>query len=213
MIEMNILFEDENFIAFSKPHGVPSQADKSGDESIVSIAEKYTKKECHIINRLDRPVGGVCLLAKNKKAAGEITKLMQDGGVEKYYTAITCGIAPEKAYFEDYLMKNQRENVSKIVNKGNIGAKIAKLELERLSHNDKYSLVKIKLLTGRHHQIRAQLAHHGLPLYGDTKYNPEFRFKRGVNVALFACELNFTHPFTHEKVSIKDEPNFDIDSL
>jgi 23S rRNA pseudouridine1911/1915/1917 synthase len=213
MIDLNILFEDENYIAVSKPHGVPSQDDKSGDESIVSAVEKYAKKECHIINRLDRPVGGICLLAKNKKAAAEITKLMQDDKVEKYYTAITCGIAPEKAYFEDYIMKNQRQNISKIVNKGNVGAKIAKLELERISHNDKYSLVKIKLLTGRHHQIRLQLAHHGLPLYGDTKYNPEFRFKRGVNVHLFASELRFVNPFTGEKVCIKAEPEFDIEKL
>jgi 23S rRNA pseudouridine1911/1915/1917 synthase len=209
---MKILYQDDNYIALLKDAGVPSQADKSGDKSIVELAEEITGTTCHIINRLDRPVGGICLLAKNTDAAAKITRLMTEGKIEKYYIALVCGSAPDKGSFEDYLMKNQRENVSKIVNKGNVGAKIARLEFEKIREVEKEgelcSLVRIHLLTGRHHQIRAQFAYHGLPLWGDGRYNPSFRFKRGKKLALFATELRFVNPYTGEEVCITEETSF-----
>lgn len=207
---MNILYEDNNIIAVLKSPGTPSQADKSGCESIVSMAEEHTGAPCHIINRLDRPVGGICILAKDKKTAAALTELMLCGETEKYYKAVVCGDIEQKGTLTDYIFFNKRENMSKIVNKGSMGAKPAVLDFEKIQSKNGLSLIKVRLHTGRHHQIRVQLAHHGCPIWGDTKYNNAFRFKRTEGIALFACEYSFTHPVSGEKIKITAKEDFSL---
>jgi 23S rRNA pseudouridine1911/1915/1917 synthase len=163
----------------------------------------------HIINRLDRPVGGIVLLAKDSKTAARMTELMRQGKINKLYLTVVNGkTSQEDAELTDYLMTNQRLNLAKVVNKGNTGAKLARLKYKLLDSRDSLSLLEVELFTGRHHQIRAQLSHHGIPIYGDTKYNPDFKHARGVVPALFAYRLSFEHPYTGEVIELKALPDY-----
>ncbi len=188
---MNILYEDKNIIIAIKESGKPVQEDNSGVKSLLSEIEEYTKSTAYVITRLDRPVGGVALFAKNKDTAAALSQIIQEHKIEKTYYAIVCGNLEKGGKLENYLFKNQRQNITKIVNKGNVGAKLAQLEYTPVCQRDNLTLVRIKLITGRHHQIRVQFAGFGYPLYGDTKYNPMFKHKRVVTTALYATELKF----------------------
>lgn len=199
---LEIIYEDKYLLAVIKSPGMLSQAD--GKDDIMSALPYKT----HIINRLDRPVGGIVLLAKDADTAAKLTNQIVDKDTEKYYYAIVCSLCPEYGEFSDYLMTNKRLNTTKIVNSGNVGAKFAKLTFTKLDEKDELSLIKVRLYTGRHHQIRAQLSTHGMPIWGDTKYNPAFKHKRGVLPALYACRLVFTHPITGERLCLKSKPNY-----
>lgn len=197
-----IIYEDKYLLAVIKSPGMLSQAD--GNDDILS-ALPY---KAHIINRLDRPVGGIVLLAKNTDTAAKLTRQIVDKDTEKYYYAIVCSSCPESGELTDYLMTNKRLNTTKIVNSGNVGAKFAKLTFTKLDERDGLSLIKVRLYTGRHHQIRAQLSAHDMPIWGDTKYNPLFKHKRGVLPALYACRLVFTHPVTGKRLSLESRPDY-----
>ncbi len=201
---MNIKYENKDILIVLKEKGVPVQNDISGVKSLLSEVEDYTGKEAFVITRLDRPVTGLVLFAKNKNAAAKLSQMVQEHKIRKTYYAVLCGELKGSGRLEDYIFKNQRENISKIVNKGNIGAKKAILNYESVKTKGSYTLVKINLITGRHHQIRVQFAHLGYPLYGDTKYNPQFKFKRNVTTALFASELTFK--YNNENISVKVNP-------
>ncbi|MCJ7855681.1 RNA pseudouridine synthase [Lachnospiraceae bacterium NSJ-143] len=194
-METKILYNDNDMIAVEKPAGMPSQPDKTGDTDIKTVVEKYSGCECFIINRLDRPVGGAILFAKNKRTAAVLTDLLSSGGIKKYYCAVVCGRAEKSGKMEDYLIKNQRTNVSEVCSKDKKGAKKAALEFssERYINDKTYgdlTFVLIKLLTGRHHQIRVQFASRGIPLWGDTKYNKLFYGKHGYfQTALWSYRL------------------------
>lgn len=190
-----IIFEDEYIIAVVKKVGEVSQA----------LAEPYGG---HVINRLDTPVGGIVLIAKTAVAAAKMSELLQNSGIGKKYLAVVCGNCPENVEFIDYIMVNQRLNLSKLVNRGN--GKEARLALRRLVTKDDLTLAEVTLYTGRHHQIRCQLAGHNLPLWGDTKYNPAFKHKRGVLPGLFAYKTAFRHPFTNEEIELKTMPDYGI---
>lgn len=204
---MKIFYEDKYILAVLKEAGMPVQSDKSGDISLLQLVGEYTGRECHIITRLDRPVGGISLFAKDKDTAARLTEMIQENRADKIYTAILCGRPLCGGHVENYIFKNERTNTSKIVNKGNIGAKLASLDYDITESSGDYTLVRIYLGTGRHHQIRIQFAHMGYPLYGDTKYNDKYKHKRGIFPALFAEELKFIHPITGEKVYIKADEN------
>ena len=201
---MDILFENKDILIVYKKSGVPVQGDNSGIKSLVDEASEYIGKEAFVITRLDRPVQGVCLFAKSKGSAGRLSQMVQNHEIHKTYYAVVCGKPDKSGRLENYIFKNQRQNISKIVNKGNIGAKLAQLEYEVLDTKNELSLVKIKLITGRHHQIRVQFAHIGCPLYGDTKYNPLFKHKRGVTTALFAGGLSFK--YDNKEINVNAEP-------
>jgi 23S rRNA pseudouridine1911/1915/1917 synthase len=201
-MSLNILYEDKYLIALIKEAGILSQSNSEND--LIS-ALGYS---AHIINRLDRPVGGIVLLAKDSESAARMTRLMQDSGISKHYLAVVCGDCPTEGDYIDYLMVNKRLNLAKPVNKGNVGAKQAHLSFKRLAENDGLSLVDVTLFTGRHHQIRVQLSHHGIPIWGDTKYNPEFKHAWGVLPALFAYSLDFTHPYTGEQIQLRAIPDY-----
>lgn len=197
-----IIFEDEYLIAVQKPAGMLSQSD--GEADLVFEMSEHTGGEVYIINRLDRPVGGLVLLAKDKKTAG----ILSQTDIEKFYLAVVCGEPNDSGRLENYLMHDKRLNIVKNVNKGM--GKLAVLEYEKIWQDGGLALLKVKLLTGRHHQIRAQMLFNKTPIYGDTKYNPEFKHKRGIMPALFSHSLSFVYPVTGENTEFKIYPEDEI---
>lgn len=200
---MKIVYEDKYILTVFKEAGVPSQNDTSGHKSLIEEVKEYIRQTPYIITRLDRPVKGLVLFAKDKLTADRLTQMLLEHKITKIYHALVCGKVEDKGHIETYLMKDSRLNISKTVNKGNKGAKLAILDYTLIEEKDNISKVEINLLTGRHHQIRAQFASIGAPLYGDVKYNKNFKHKRGVTPALCACKLSFTHPFTEEDINIE----------
>lgn len=218
-MELNIIYNDKSIAIIEKPAGVPSQPDKTGSEDLLSAVEKEFVY-AGLVHRLDRPVGGLMVFALNKRAESFLAKQMNGGDFGKNYAAVCCGV-PEKesGTMTDWLVKNQRLNMSTVSNKGNKNAKEAILEyrLIKTIDDDKFgtlSLLDIKLHTGRHHQIRVQMSHAGIPLWGDTKYNPDF--KRGyfnISPALYSKRLEFIHPDTSKRVVFEKNPEFEPFSL
>ena len=208
-MEIKILYEDKDVIVVLKPPKVSSQPDKTGDTDMVSYLSEYLKNGyVGLVHRLDKPVGGVMVFAKNEKANANLSKQIQQGLFSKQYLAVVCGKPEkEKERLVNLLWKNERLNMSKVVCKGTNNAKEAILEYEFLKNieidSETLSLVRVYLYTGRHHQIRVQLANAGLPLWGDTKYNPKFGrgSKTGnVQIALWAENLSFKHPVTGKEM-------------
>jgi len=182
------------------------QEDKSGDRDLVNTAKEYLKEKYHkpgnvyvgLVHRLDRMVGGVCVLAKTSKAASRLSESIRIHEFKKVYRALVLdnGLA-EKDTFEDYLLKDKAKNMVYVDSKG----KYAKLDYHILEHRDNYCLVEINLHTGRSHQIRVQFASRGHALYGDQRYNKDAVV--GQNIALWAYELSFKHPTTKEWLTFK----------
>lgn len=207
---MRTVYEDKYILIANKDAGIPSQSDNSEDKSLLAMAEEHTGCKLYIMTRLDRPVKGLTLFAKDKGTADKLTKMIQNHQITKIYHAVVCGNVENEGHIENYIMKNARLNVSKIVNKGNVGAKTAILDYKLIEKKNNLSKVEIDLKTGRHHQIRVQFAGMGAPLYGDVKYNPEFKHKRGVTPALCACRLVFNHPITNEEINVEIEDDLII---
>ena len=222
---LEILYEDKEIIVVKKPVGMESQASSSFAPDMVREIKKYiynlsTKSGepyVGVIHRLDKPVGGVMVYAKTPKAAAALSTQIQAHQMRKLYKAVACGrIVDNVDNFVDYMLKDRKSNLSKIVEKGIIGAKRAELRyrvVDKVEKPEPLVLVEVELFTGRHHQIRVQFAAHGLPLWGDSRYNPAFAQKerggqRGVqeSVALWAWKLVFFHPITGEAMSFTTEP-------
>ena len=203
---MNILYEDKDILVAEKPAGVPTESRRIGTADMVSLLKNYLAEKnpgrppyLGLIHRLDQPVQGIIVFGKNSKAAAALSAQISQGTMEKIYRAVVCGILPEKGTLSDYLLKDGRTNTSRVVPKGTPGAKPGKLNYQRLEviPGEELSLAEIHLLTGRHHQIRVQMAHAGAPLWGDNKYNPEFIQKPGYEpISLRAFHLSFLHPET-----------------
>ena len=162
-----------------------------------------------VIHRLDQPVSGILVFGKTKEAASKLNAQMQKDGFSKYYQAVLCGkLSPDNGILTNYLVKDGRTNTSRICEKSTKGAKYAELSYETIAVSEEKSLsvVKIKLKTGRHHQIRVQMVGAGAPLWGDNKYNPEYVNKRGYfPIALCAYKLEFTHPTTGKPMTFETE--------
>lgn len=223
-MEELILYEDKDIIVVKKPFGVGSQQDKSGDLDLYTMVKNYTElkegkpQEIGLIHRLDRPVSGVMVFGKNKNSSASLSSQLQEGGFNKEYMAVVCGRLEGEGRLVDWIFKNQRLNISKIVNKNSPSSKEAILDYKAIKSIEKdgkeYTLVKIKLLTGRHHQIRVQMANLGYALWGDTKYNKEIIRKRGFNnIGLCAYRLSFNHPKTNKLMEFEikeDKTPFDF---
>ncbi len=214
MQKLKILEEDNHIIVVEKPVNVPSQQDKTGDMDMLEIIKKYLKSTYNkpgnvylgLVHRLDRPVGGVMVFAKTSKAASRLSEEIRNKKFEKVYLAIIDGkLKKKQGVLEDYLLKNQKTNTSKVVNENVKNSKYAKLEYEVLMYQDEIdlSVVKIKLHTGRHHQIRVQFASRGHSLYGDQKYGTR---GRGKQICLWAYQLSFEHPTKKQWLSYKCLP-------
>lgn len=214
MQNLKVIYEDNHIIVVEKVPNIPSQADKTGDVDMLSLVKDYIKEKYNkpgnvylgLVHRLDRPVGGIMIFAKTSKAASRLSNEVREKVFKKKYLAVVDGkIEEEKGTLEDYLYKDQRNNMSKVVNKDKKNAKFAKLDYEVLKYNKikDLSLVKINLHTGRHHQIRVQLSNLGHSIFGDQKYGKR---GRGKQIALWAYELTIKHPITKEEMTFKDLP-------
>ena len=230
-MKLNIVYEDDVMLACVKPYGVPSQADKSNDEDMITLLKNYifNKQDSDeepylaVIHRLDRPVGGVMIFAKTPEAAAKLSDDMQDGNIVKYYQAILTGELPDEfGELTDYLVRDGKTNTTKVAKKGDKGAKKAILNYEVLdvmeTDEGVLSYVLVELITGRHHQIRAQMAARGCGIWGDTKYNPKFARlrRRYMQIGLYSSRIELDHPVTGKHMVFKHEPEgeaFDVIEL
>lgn len=215
-MNLKILFEDAYVIVCYKPAGIPTQTSKVGTQDMVSILKNYLyqkeKREPYIavIHRLDQPVEGILVFAKTPFAAKALNAQMQGNGFGKYYKAVVCGNVAEKSgKLEHYIVKDGKTNLSKVCEASQKGAKKAVLfyhvEKEELEQGETRSLVNIKLETGRHHQIRVQMAALDCPIWGDAKYNDKQERGRR-QIALCAYHLEFMHPKTKKNMIFEIEP-------
>ena len=214
MQNLKVIYEDNHIIVVEKPPNVPSQADKTDDIDMLTIIKEYLKEKYHkpgnvylgLVHRLDRPVGGVMVFAKTSKAASRLSNQVREKIFKKEYLAVVDGkLEKKEGTLEDYLYKDERNNISKVVSKEKKNAKYAKLDYKVLAYNNvkNLSLLKINLHTGRHHQIRVQLSNFRHSIFGDQKYGTR---GRGKQIALWAYELTIEHPITKEQMVFKDLP-------
>lgn len=206
---LNVIYEDKDIIVAVKPPGVEAQSARKFAPDMVSEIKKHLviNKECTpgqepyvgVIHRLDKPVSGIMVYGKTKKATAALSAQVQNHEMQKIYGAVVCGKPVNSVdNYVDYLMKTVDGNYSQVVDKGITGAKRAELSFEAVETVETeagkpLTLVRIHLKTGRHHQIRVQFSHHGLPLLGDAKYNPQ---GEAAPLALCAVSLSFRHPST-----------------
>lgn len=212
-MNLQILHEDEHIIVSYKPAGIPTQTKKLGEQDMVSLLKNHLKGGyVAVIHRLDQPVEGLLVFAKTPFAAKELNKGLQGAGFGKHYKAVLWGIPEQKkAVLEDYLVKDGRANTSRVCEPSEKDAKTAVLSYEVIAtgkdDGKDISLVKVKLDTGRHHQIRVQMANMGCPIWGDAKYNTVMvQDRRFRHIALCAYRLEFIHPKTKKKMEFEIEP-------
>ncbi len=214
MNNLKVLFEDNHIIVVEKPVNVPSQGDKTGDIDMLTIIKKYIKEKYSkpgdvylgLVHRLDRPTGGVMVFARTSKSASRLSEQVRDKKMHKKYLCIVDGkMESQTGSMRDFLLKNEKNNISKVVKEGTKNAKEAVLDYEVVKYNDQInmSVVKVDLHTGRHHQIRVQFASRGHSLSGDQKYGTR---GRGKQLALWAYSLSFIHPTTKEELTFEDYP-------
>lgn len=209
-----ILYEDNHLIIVNKNPGDIVQGDKTGDEPLSEVVKNYIKVKYEkpgnvylaVVHRLDRPTSGVIAFARTSKAAARLTQQFQDRQTEKIYWAIVEG-HPTKSRDKlvHYLKKNPANNKSYVMASGAEGAKKAVLSYEVLSKGDHYTLLEIKLETGRHHQIRCQLADIGHPIKGDLKYGAK-RSNKDASICLHARSLQVDHPTNDEVIKVMAHP-------
>lgn len=203
-----VIYEDNHLLVVEKPQNVLVQADNTNDLDLLTSLKKYIKEKYNkpgevylgLVHRLDRPVGGVMVFARTSKSASRLSNMIRLGKFEKTYLAVVEGKVPDEGVFEDYLLKLENENKTIVDKKG----KYSKLSYKLLSYKDGLSLVKIKLDTGRSHQIRVQFSSRGYALLGDQKYNS--KAKVGEQIALWSYELRFKHPVREELMDFKCNP-------
>ncbi len=197
-----VLYKNNQLIAFNKPAGIPIQPDKTEAKSLQDLGEIYAKSNLFIIHRIDRPASGVIIFAKSKKGLARMNAQFQERTIKKIYLAVVKK-APEKSEGQliHYLRKNEKANKTQVFEAPIKGGKKAVLNYKVLGKSDNYTLLEIDLETGRHHQIRAQLAKIGSPIKGDVKYGAR-RSNKDRSIHLHAWKLSFQHPVTSETVDL-----------
>ena len=214
MQNLKVIFEDNHIIVVEKPVNIPSQADKTGDIDMLTIIKAYLKEKYNkpgnvylgLVHRLDRPVGGVMVFAKTSKSAGRLSNQVREKQFQKTYLVIVNGkMENQKGTLQDYLLKNEKTNISKVVKEGTKNSKLAILDYEVLKYDKELNLsvLKIKLHTGRHHQIRVQLSSRNHSIYGDQKYGGR---GHGKQITLWAYKLKIIHPTTKEEMEFTSVP-------
>lgn len=208
---INILYEDNHILVVVKPANMPVCLDSSNDIDLLSKLKEYIKNKYNkpgnvylgLIHRLDRPVQGIMVFAKTSKAASRLSNQITNNMFQKTYYAVIENNPPQEGTLEDFLLKDEKTNTSYVTNNNNGKKSILKFKVIKTKEN--LNLVKINLLTGRHHQIRVQFSSRGYPLYGDHKYNKSFVKDNKTNIALIAKELSFYHPITKEQLNFEIE--------
>lgn len=207
---MNVLYEDNHIIVINKAAGEIVQGDKTGDKSLCDtmktfLKEKYAKPGNVFVglpHRLDRPVSGVVVFAKTSKALERLNTMFRDGAVKKIYWAITkeCPI-PGEGEINSWILRNEKMNKSFSYPKEVKGSKHALLYYRHIATSQNYNLIEVELKTGRHHQIRCQLASIGCPIKGDLKYGSK-RSNPDGSISLHARYVEFIHPVSKEMIQI-----------
>jgi len=211
---LEILFEDNHLIIINKQPGELTQGDITKDQTLGDKVKLYIKKKYNkpgdvflgITHRLDRPTSGLIIFSKTSKALSRLNEMFKNNEIKKTYWAIVKKIPEnEKIKLENHLLKNQKQNKSYVTNSSNKKAKKAILYYESILNLENYSLLKIKLETGRHHQIRTQLSYIGMPIKGDLKYGFSRPNSDG-SIHLHSRMINFTHPVSKKQIKIIANP-------
>ncbi|MFA7076730.1 MAG: RluA family pseudouridine synthase [Candidatus Izemoplasmatales bacterium] len=210
-MDLNIIFEDNHIIVAEKPAGVLSQAGSLDLNDMLTEIKKYIKKKYQkpgnvylgLVHRLDTNVGGVMVFAKTSKAASRLSEDIRNLDFDKNYLAVVNGVLPVNNSIElvDYLIKDEVNKIA-IISEPDIGKKSV-LKFKVLANENELSLIEIELETGRFHQIRAQLANYGYPIYNDGKYG---KFNQGFDLGLYAYKISFNHPTLRTRVEYKIFP-------
>jgi 23S rRNA pseudouridine1911/1915/1917 synthase len=212
-----VLYEDNHLIIINKKPGEIVQGDKTGDVPLSEKIKLYLKEKYHkpgkvflgVTHRLDRPVSGAVIFARTDKSLSRLNEMLRDKQVRKHYWAIVKNAPPRpEDHLVHYLVRNQKQNKSYVYNEDGTGRQEAALIYKVIGQSDRFFLLEIELLSGRHHQIRAQLAHIGCPIRGDLKYgfprsNPEG------SISLHARKVEFVHPVNKQLVSVTADPPHD----
>ena len=210
---MTVVYEDNHIIIVYKNSGEIVQGDKTGDEPLSETVKKYIKEKYQkpgnvflgVVHRLDRPVSGLVVFAKTSKALTRLNKMFRDGEVHKTYWAITKDAPKEsEGMLTDWLVRNEKQNKSYAYSHEVPNSKKAILQYKVIAHTDNYNLLEINLMTGRHHQIRCQLANMGCPIKGDLKYGAK-RSNPDGSISLLSYHVELAHPVSKELISI-DSP-------
>jgi len=224
LMDLNVLYEDNHVIVCIKPPGVLSQADGKERLDMLSMIKEYIKNNHNkpgnvylgLVHRLDFNVGGVMVFAKTSKAASRLSESMRVHDFTKeYYAVIEADLPIGKTdVFVDYIAKDEHKKLAYIATESN--GKLSQLEYEVLDNallnNKKLSLVKVRLISGRFHQIRLQFSSRNMPLFGDTKYGHRSREKNR-ELGLYAFQLIFPHPITQEQLTFVNRPNTPLFSI
>ncbi len=214
----DVLFEDNHVLVAVKPPNMLSQADSTGDTDILTLLKEYLKQEYNkpgnvylgLVQRLDRPVGGLMVFARTSKAAARLSDQMRRHEMGREYLCMTLGEVPETFTLTDYLWKDPIRNKVVVCEADEKGCQQAILHGRRLASRENTSLVAVKLETGRKHQIRAQMSHMGWPLWGDNRYGGGIP---GQQIALWGYKLTFRHPVNHRTMRFFSMPEGNAWSL
>lgn len=210
LIEMEILYEDNHIIIVNKSPREIVQGDKTGDKPLVDMVKDYLKEKyhkpgnvfCGVVHRLDRPTSGIVVFAKTSKALARLNEMFKKGEVDKTYWAIVKDLPPQdEGTLVHFLIKNQKNNKSVAYNTEKPRSKKAVLHYKLVGRSQRYYLLEVKLETGRHHQIRCQLAKIGLPIRGDLKYGAQ-RSNPDGSISLHARNISFVHPVSKKMIDI-----------
>ncbi|WP_295434672.1 RNA pseudouridine synthase [uncultured Prevotella sp.] len=208
---MQVVYEDNHIIIVSKLSGEIVQGDKTGDRTLADDVKQYIKEKyakpgnvfLGVVHRLDRPVWGLVVFAKTSKALSRLNDMFRTGDVHKTYWAITqnCPAEPE-ATLTDWIRRNEKQNKSYAYDREVPNSKKAMLHYKVIGRSDNYTLVEVNLMTGRHHQIRCQLANIGCPIKGDLKYGAR-RSNPDGSISLLARRIEFVHPVSKEHITVE----------
>ena len=210
---MEIVYEDNHLIIVYKHSGEIVQGDKTGDVPLSEDVKCYLKEKYQkpgnvflgVVHRLDRPVAGLVVFAKTSKALTRLNKMFRDGEVHKTYWAITKNLPPQsEGTLTHWLVRNEKQNKSYAYDHEVPYSKKAILKYRLIGQSDHYCLLEVNLMTGRHHQIRCQLAHMGCPIKGDLKYGAQ-RSNPDGSICLLAHHVEFVHPVSKQLISL-DSP-------
>ena len=208
---MQVLYEDNHIIIVNKASGEIVQGDKTGDTPLSETVKAYIKQAyakpgnvfLGVVHRLDRPVSGIVVFARTSKALARLNDMFRKGEVHKTYWAIT-GNKPihDEGRLDNWLVRNEKQNKSYAYDVEKPQSKRAVLDYRLIGKSEKYYLLEVHLLTGRHHQIRCQLSHIGCPIKGDLKYGAP-RSNPDGSISLMARRVEFEHPVSHQHISVE----------
>lgn len=207
---MTVLYEDNHIIVVNKNSGEIVQGDKTGDVPLSDIVKNWIKDKYNkpgnvflgVVHRLDRPVQGVVVFAKTSKALSRLNDMFRTADIHKTYWAITKNRPEEpEGTLTHWLVRNEKQNKSYAYDTEKPNAKKAVLHYKLLAESDNYNLMEINLMTGRHHQIRCQMAHIGCPIKGDLKYGAK-RSNIDGSISLLARKIEFVHPVSKEQITV-----------